>query len=179
MHLNTTIDKLQETVHTHKNLHHRERVAELAAAIAEKLNLGIKTQNDIVLAAYLHDIGKQKLNPSILNKPGKLTPDEYKHVKTHVLYSVEYAIEHGFNPEIIDYIKHHHENYDGSGYPDFLKGKEIPIGARVIRVADFYDALTNDRVYRKKYSRDEAIKVMKDSISFLDPKVFEVLLSID
>jgi uncharacterized domain HDIG len=177
--LNTAIANLQKCVHRHKSFHHRERVAELAAIIAEKLNLGVKTQNDIVLAAYLHDIGKLKLDPNILNKPGKLTPEEYNHIKTHVLHSADYAIEHGFNAKIVGYIRHHHENYDGSGYPNSLQGNDIPIGARIIRVADFYDALTNDRVYRKKFSREEAIKVMKESASFLDPIVFEIFLSIN
>ena len=108
MTLNTTIASLQECILKHKNLYHQERVAELAAIIAERLHLGVKTQNDIVLAACLHDIGKLKLDPNILNKPGKLTLEEYNQIKTHVLHSEDYAIEHGFNAQIVGYIRHHH-----------------------------------------------------------------------
>lgn len=152
---------------------HCGRVAEYAYRTAVSLGLDREICKDVLLAAKYHDVGKTYLDKSILNKVGQLTDDEREHLKYHVLYSAAIAIEKSFNVNVIRYIFSHHENFDGSGYPSGLKDRNIPEGARIIRIADFFDALTNDRVYRKRFSRTEAIEIIYSNRHLFDPDILD------
>ena len=150
---------------------HMIRVGELSLMIAE--TLGVKDTDIIYTSGRLHDIGKAYVNPTILNKRGKLADTEFNVIKRHVFFSAYYAIVNGCNIEIAYNLLLHHENYDGSGYPFGLKGDSIPLGARIIRVADVYDALTMNRPYRSKLKLSEAIETMEKEKKNFDMTVFE------
>jgi putative nucleotidyltransferase with HDIG domain len=153
-------------------LGHSERVAVYALEIARKLNLSNEEIKAILTAAYLHDIGKVDVPDGILKKPGRLTPEEYERIKGHPLFALKKLRSISFPWDVRPLIRHHHERYDGKGYPDGLKGEEIPLGARIIAVADVFDALTSDRPYRKALSLGEAIEEMRRvSGTQLDPKL--------
>ena len=122
---------------------------------------------NVVLAAPLHDIGKIKIPDTILNKPGKLTPEEYEIIKKHANYGANiikktiYSVENKeYSDVAFNIAKYHHERYDGTGYPDRLKGEEIPLEARIMSLADVYDALISDRVYKKAYSKEQSINII-------------------
>lgn len=112
------------------------------------------------LAAGFHDIGKAKLDPAILNKPGKLTNEEFEHIKKHPVYSYE-ILKEKLNEKVAFIARCHHEKLDGSGYPDGLNAKDIPIESQIIEVADIFDALTTSRSYREAYSFDKALQIME------------------
>lgn len=127
----------------------------------------------------LHDIGKIGINESILNKPGKLSEEEYEMVKLHPKMGADIIKGIKFLEPVVPIIYHHQERYDGKGYPDGIKGEQIPIGARIIAVLDTYDAMTTDRPYRKALSREAAIaEVKRCSGTQFDPQVVEVFLQI-
>jgi putative two-component system response regulator len=109
----------------------------------------------------LHDVGNLALPPSILEKPGELTPDEYEKVRMHSEMGARIAESIGFDPLVGSVIRHHHERFDGSGYPAGLKGDEIPLAARVLAIVDSYNALTSDRPYRQRLCRREALDIMQ------------------
>ena len=124
---------------------------------------------NVVLAAPLHDIGKIKVPDHILNKPGRLTPEEYEIIKKHANYGANIIKKTVYSLENKDYsdvayniAKHHHERYDGKGYPDGLSGEDIPLEARIMALADVYDALVSDRVYKKAMSKEEALAIIKE-----------------
>lgn len=124
---------------------------------------------NIVLAAPLHDIGKIKIPDVILNKPGKLTEKEYEVIKKHSVYGAEivrktiYSIENKAYADVAYNIaKYHHERFDGTGYPEKLSGENIPLEARIMALADVYDALVSDRVYKKAYPKEKAIQIIKE-----------------
>ncbi|MFV2082256.1 MAG: HD domain-containing phosphohydrolase [bacterium] len=126
---------------------HSIRVTKFASWLAEGIDLEFEVISDIVLASQLHDIGKMGIVDEILNKPGKLTDEEFDIVRNHSMLSVK--ILEPILPEVpLGFVKHHHERWDGKGYPDGLSGMEIPIGARVIGVVDTFDAMTSKRAYR-------------------------------
>lgn len=120
------------------------------------------------------------MNQNILNKPGKLEKYEKRHIEEHVEYSCMEILRMNMenSKEIAKIIRHHHENFDGTGYPEKLKGKQIPLGSRIIRIADVYDALTSDRVYRKKLTHEQALKIMKREKQHFDPILFSVFLNL-
>ena len=133
---------------------HCKRTAEFAEQICRELRLSPDETDEIVLGARLHDLGKVGIRDACLLKPGHLTEDEYAHIKTHPdigakLTGALLNFERGTT-----YIRHHHERFDGSGYPLGLKGKDIPLGARIVAVADTYDAMTSTRVYRNGLSEE-------------------------
>ena len=124
---------------------------------------------NVVLAAPLHDIGKIKIPDIILNKPAKLTEKEYEVIKMHAIYGANivkktiYSIENkDYSDVAFNIAKHHHERWDGTGYPEGLKGEEIPLEARIMALADVYDALVSDRVYKKAYSKEKAIEIIRE-----------------
>lgn len=127
------------------------------------------------LAAIQHDLGKMDCDPKILLKPGLLNKKERKHVNEHVIHSFNRAVDLE-QPcfSVLESIFFHHENYDGTGYPYKLKGSEIPIGARIIRICDYYDALTTDRSYKKAMTTSEALKIMKDNENCFDPELIKI-----
>lgn len=153
---------------------HSKRVSEMAVKIARNLGLPADTLNWIRLAALLHDIGKIGTPEDILHKVEKLNPDEISRIKEHPLVGAR-MIEHIKRlSEIALWICHHHEKYDGSGYPAGIKGDKIPLVSRIISIADTFDALTSDRPYRKTFTKEEAIRIMRESVGIhFDPGLFE------
>jgi putative nucleotidyltransferase with HDIG domain len=129
---------------------HAERVSRLSAMIARELGLPERKVRALRIAALLHDVGKLAVSTSILTKPGKLTPEEYEHMKSHPVHGTEIVNEIDFlrDGNAVEAVRHHHERMDGKGYPDGLAGTEIPLTARVVMVADAFDSMTSTRSYR-------------------------------
>lgn len=157
---------------------HHIKVAKIALVIAQAMQLNSVTCNKIHNAALEHDVGKIFLDQRILNKPSKLSFKEYEHLKSHVMLSVSHLLSKKWDSEIIQYVFHHHENYDGSGYPLKLKGNEIPIGAKILRIADVYAALTVNRVYRKELSTEQALSIMDTEKKFYDLDIYNLFKQI-
>lgn len=159
-------------------LKHSVNVGLLSAMIGKWLNLTKSEINELSLAGILHDIGKSKIPRYILNKPKELSDQELAIAKNHAIYSFEILSEgNEFSEKIKKAVLSHHERFDGSGYPDGLKGKEIPIYSRIIAIADIFDAMTSDKVYKAKtspFSAAEEIKLM--SFDKLDPQIANLFL---
>jgi len=136
---------------------HSERVTRYALEISEVIGMNEKNKEAIRFAGPLHDIGKIDARDDILLKPGKLTKEEYEEIKKHVVIGEEILRPLKFLHLESDIVRHHHENFDGTGYPDGLKGEAIPLLARIMSVADTYDALTSTKPYRKKRTHEEAL----------------------
>jgi HD-GYP domain-containing protein (c-di-GMP phosphodiesterase class II) len=127
----------------------------------------------------VHDIGKIAIPDKILLKKGPLTKAEFEIVKQHPKIAVEIMSVAELLSESIPYVLHHHEKYDGTGYPDGLKGEDIPLGARIISIVDVYEALTADRPYRKAMSNQDAIKIIQDnSGTQFEPRVVEAFIDL-
>lgn len=152
---------------------HSKRVSEVVAAIAREAGLPADTITWIKLAALLHDIGKIGTPEDILHKEGSLNHEEMERIQEHPFIGSR-MIEHIQRlREMAHWIRHHHEKYDGTGYPSGLKGEKIPLPSRIISIADTFDALTSERPYRKPFSRHEAIKIMKENVGIqFDPVLF-------
>lgn len=157
---------------------HSRRVAEYSSALARDLGLSARDVDNIKRAALLHDVGKiyEEFAP-ILRKEARLSPEERIVMQTHVLRSAELVATVGrLRGTVLDVIRHHHENYDGSGYPDGLAGSTIPMGARIIMVADTIDAMTTDRPYRKALTLQRALEELKRLAGQqFDPKLVELV----
>jgi putative nucleotidyltransferase with HDIG domain len=136
---------------------HCERVAQHALAVARLLQLGETEQTTIRLGAYLHDLGKVRVPHEILNKPGPLTREEFEIVQMHPIWGLELLAAVEFPWDLKPIIRWHHERYDGTGYPDRLRGEEIPVAAQIVGIVDVYDALTTARSYRPALSHEAAI----------------------
>lgn len=153
---------------------HSKRVSELSVNIARETGLPAEELAWIRLAGLLHDIGKIGTPEVILDKNGKLDSEEFERVRQHPVVGSKMVVHIQRMREISQWICHHHEKWDGTGYPAGLKGEEIPLESRIIGTADYFDALTSDRAYRKAYRKEEALKVMGESVgSHFDPAVFE------
>ena len=139
---------------------HSKGVAELAVLIASKLGMSKNQQKLLNKAGHLHDIGKIGISESILNKSGKLLPEEYEEIKKHSMIGYEIVSQFPNLKEVALIVKYHHEMMDGSGYPDGLKGDEIPLNAQILNVADIFNALTTDRPYRQGFETDKALEMM-------------------
>ena len=154
---------------------HIRRVQSLAVALAARV--GIQDEQEvraIEAAALLHDIGKLAVPEHILNKPSKLTPAEFERMKSHARVGAEILSEVDFPYPVVPIVRHHHENWDGTGYPDGLSGADIPIGARILSVVDCFDALTSDRPYRRALSAREAFAIIEArSATMYDPAIVE------
>ncbi|MFH0769276.1 MAG: HD domain-containing phosphohydrolase [Chloroflexota bacterium] len=135
---------------------HSRRVADISASIARELGLPQESIDRIVLAALVHDIGKIGVRESVLNKPGRLTREEFQHVQKHPEVGERILSPIAGDEEILKFIRNHHGRFDGTGYPDGLKGEQIPLGARILAVADAYEAMTSERPYRKAMSEEAA-----------------------
>ena len=163
----------------HPTRAHSEKTVHHAVKLAQKFGLNEKEIEDVRRAAILHDIGKLGIPDKILLKKGSLTKREFEVVKEHPKIAAEIMSVAEFLKDSIPFVLHHHERFDGRGYPDGLKGENIPFGARIISVVDVYDALIADRPYRKALSKEEAIKIIKDnSGTQFDPKVANVFLDL-
>jgi len=139
---------------------HNFRVAMYALRLAEELGVPPERMRALAMGAIVHDVGKINIPDSILNKPGKLTEDERAVIETHTLKGYEMCRNLGFMKEELEIIRSHHERWNGTGYPDGLKGEQIPLLARITAVADVYDALTSTRAYRQAWSHEEAMRFL-------------------
>jgi len=158
---------------------HSDRVAKISLAIAEKLNLSDKKRETIEYAALLHDVGKIGIEDAILRKPGPLTEGEYIIVKQHPVIGFDIVSKVDFLKEIAGLIRSHHERCNGSGYPDGKHQTDLPIESLILAVADVFEALTSDRPYRKAYSVEEALTIMKnEGNEYYDMKVINALKEI-
>ena len=158
---------------------HSQRVADLAASIANALGLDDELVEDIRLAGRVHDIGKIGVRESVLNKPDKLTPEEFEQVKDSVRLSVEILSPLKHIARILPYIQDHQEHWDGSGYPRGLVGAEIAIGGRILHVADAYDAMTSRRAFREPMPPQKAMDILSEHAGIqFDPEVFQAFKSI-
>lgn len=158
---------------------HSARVAEYAVAIACDLGFDPDAMKGILVAGYLHDVGKLQVDPEILNKAGRLTEAEMEAVRLHPTLGVEHLARFELPWKIEEIVRGHHERYDGTGYPDGLAGERIPLGARILLVADVYDALTTSRSYRDPWSREQALTYLEMSAGTLsDPEITSVFIEI-
>jgi len=158
---------------------HSERVAEISVALAQELNLSDRDIENIEYTALLHDIGKIGIADNILGKNSSLTNKEFDKIKEHTVMGAKIIEPVDFLKNSYKAIYHHHEKYNGKGYPDGIKSEDIPILARIIAVADAYDAMGSDRPYRTKLNKDKILKELKDqSGKQFDPEVVKVLLSV-
>jgi HD-GYP domain-containing protein (c-di-GMP phosphodiesterase class II) len=154
-------------------------VADLSATIAAHLGLSDDEVEQVRLAGRLHDIGKIGTREGVMNKQGPLTPDEYDHVKQHVIIGSQILSPLSHLGPVLGAVRSHHERWDGAGYPDGLRGEEIPISARIIGAAEVYDALSTTRPYQNKLSTDQAVRRMGELVqTVLDPKVFAALAEV-
>lgn len=157
---------------------HSEQVAYYAVLIARELGLSEEETENIRFAGLLHDIGKIGIPEKILNKSGKLSIAEYNQVKIHPYISYKILKPIQFLSSLLPYVYHHHERWDGKGYPDGLQGKDIPLGARILAVADSFDAMVTDRVYRKgKIKETAANELIKYAAAQFDPEVVDAFLT--
>jgi len=158
---------------------HSARVTEFTMKIAAKMGFSEKELSNLELAALLHDVGKIAVPESILNKPGKLTEEEFKLIKEHPARGEKILSPVVELKEIARIVRSHHERYDGTGYPDRLKGRGIPLGSRIMAIADTYDSITSERPYRKPASHRFAVKeIIGCSGTQFDPEVVEHFLEL-
>jgi putative nucleotidyltransferase with HDIG domain len=142
-------------------IQHSENLTGRALALAQSMGLPHKEVENIRMGAILHDIGKIGIPDAVLNKPGRLTSEEYELMKQHAAIGARIVQSVGALQGVVPIVRYHQERYDGSGYPEGLKGEDIPIGARIIGVVDTYGAMTEDRVYRKALGHNEAVAELK------------------
>ncbi len=156
---------------------HLQRLADYSARLGSALGLGAADQQSARYGGLLHDIGKISVSEAILKKPGPLTPEEYAAMKEHTIIGHRIVQPLRFAPQAGPIVRGHHERWDGRGYPDGLSGEGIPLGARIISVADTYDAMTTDRPYRKALPEEEARRRLQEAAgSQLDAQVVAAFL---
>lgn len=161
----------------HDTRGHCERVAGYAMIMADVLNLTDEKKKHIRYGCWLHDCGKIGVPENILNKKGPLDWHELEVLRKHSLWGADVASQAQFHQEVINVILYHHEQYNGEGYPTGLKDQDIPIEARIVTIADVFDALSTDRPYRKKFSREKAIGILRaESGAMFDPELIEIFL---
>ncbi len=177
----TTIDTLLAILYkkSRETVEHSKRLGEYCYAIGQRLGLSSKEMEEISLLALLHDIGKVGIHVNILHKPGALTSGEWEEMKKHPGIGCRIARSIPELSVISDLILSHHERWDGKGYPRGLKGEEIPLSCRILAVADSFDAMTNDRVYRKAMEKEKAIQEIESNAGTqFDPRIAEIFVKI-
>ncbi|MDU2066054.1 MAG: HD-GYP domain-containing protein [Sporomusaceae bacterium] len=158
---------------------HSDRVADLALAIARRAGFSENFQHFVHIAGHLHDLGKIGVPDAILLKPGALTKEEFDQIKAHATIGYDILCKVKSWEAIADAVRHHHERWDGGGYPDGLAGKAIPLVSRIITVADSYDAMTSSRAYRSSLNRKEALaEICRHSGAQFDPYIVKVFLQL-
>jgi putative two-component system response regulator len=159
-------------------LGHCNRVTKYSLQLAHAAGVSLEIIKDLRYGSSLHDFGKIHIPEHVLNKKGPLTNEEYNIMKNHPAWGANVARHIKLSQQIINIIFCHHERYDGMGYPTGLKRHDIPLEARIVTMADIYDALTTDRPYRRKYSKDAAVNIMKSMKgNILDPELLDVFLN--
>lgn len=161
-----------------KELSHGAVVSRLTDLVGKVLQIPEEELREIRIAAFLHDIGKLELVKHLDDLEHKLIIEELKYVRTHANMGALILLQNGYSTEIVDMVKCHHENCDGSGYPGNLSKDDIPYGARVIRVCDAFVALTADRPYRNAFDTDTALRIMIDESRYYDVKAFLALMRV-
>jgi putative nucleotidyltransferase with HDIG domain len=141
---------------------HTERVAAYSMAIANRLSFNEEQLRTVMFGALLHDIGKMGVLEKIISKAGPLTEEEWALMRAHPVVGAQIVEKMEFLTGTIDIVRHHHESWNGKGYPDGLQGEAIPLMARVVTVADSFDAMTTDRPYRRALSLDEAVRRLEE-----------------
>lgn len=160
----------------HNTHEHLLRVRVYVSEIGRILGLPKDQMQALLTASFLHDIGKLAVPEHIINKPGKLTPEEFEKMKIHPVVGADILERVRFPYPVVPIVRSHHEAWDGSGYPDGLKGEEIPIGARILTVVDCFDALASDRPYRRALPIEKAMEFVKSKAGVqFDPKIVEIL----
>jgi len=158
---------------------HSENVARISTLLAREMGYSNEEIKDIEWAGLVHDIGKILISKRILNKKGVLTAEEYEEIKKHSIWGYEVLVKSEELKEVALYVRHHHERWDGNGYPDALKAGEIPEVARIIALADAWDTMRSDRVYRKRLSREIAIQELIDNRGKqFDPEIVDIALKL-
>jgi len=158
---------------------HSHHVRDLAYLLGQQVDLSSEQLSLLGFAARIHDIGKIAINEFIINKPGRFTEAEYIMVQQHSMLGAKLVENLELDPLIPEIIRDHHENFDGTGYPNGIKGEEIPLGARIVRITDTYDALTSNRGYRPAYTHREAIQIMQKEQRFFDPQLLDVFFKME
>lgn len=157
---------------------HSRRVTQLAVAIGRQAGLSSEYIEDLRWGGLLHDVGKIAVDQAIQNKPGELTAEEYEHIMIHAHIGAS-IVKPVVNQRVVEMIQHHHDYYDGNGIKQVVTGEKIPLGARILAVADAFDAMTSDRPYRSAMSAEEALsEIMRCSGTQFDPVVVATLLKI-
>jgi putative two-component system response regulator len=157
---------------------HSQKVSTYAVLIAEAIGLKGAQIEEIRLGSMLHDVGKVGILESILNKNGPLNPDEWEAMKRHAEYGAKLLEPLRGTENVREMVAHHHEFFDGSGYPDGLAGSQIPLGARIVAIADAYDTITSERTYKKARTPDEALLELKRcGNAQFDPELVRVFVS--
>ena len=159
---------------------HAQRVQRYAVALAREVGISDHPMLEAIdVAALLHDIGKLGIPDRVLHKPGPLKQDEYDLVKQHVIIGADILSAVAFPGPLALLVRHHHENWDGTGYPDRLRGADIPTGARILAIVDCYDALTSDRPYRRALSHGAAVAMIHERRGTMyDPEMTDAFLRI-
>jgi response regulator RpfG family c-di-GMP phosphodiesterase len=158
---------------------HSERVCFYSDSISKQLSFSQKERGELQIASYLHDIGKIGISNRFLNKKGPLNSTDWAIVKQHPKKSVELLAPLKLSPHILSSILHHHEHFDGTGYPDGLKKEQIPLGARIIGISDSYEGMTSNRPHRKPLSKEEVKdELLGDTGKQFDPQLVSILLDI-
>ncbi|HZI17094.1 MAG TPA: diguanylate cyclase [Pyrinomonadaceae bacterium] len=171
--LATAIDAKDQTTHCHVR-----RVQLYCARLGELMGLSASELKALRAGALLHDVGKLAVPDHILNKPGGLTSAEFEKMKIHATVGAQILERVGFPYPVVPVVRHHHERWDGAGYPDGLRGEEIPLAARILAVADCFDSVREDRPYRRGMSREEACELLgRNAGTHFDPRVVSLFLS--
>lgn len=158
---------------------HSDRVAGLALSLAKHLGLSVAEQTRIHIGAHLHDIGKIGIPDAILNKRGKLTDEEFAIIRQHPVIGDNIVSKIKVFQDIADIVRHHHERFDGKGYPDGLQGQNISLGARIVAVADAFDAMTSARTYREAFGVPKALaETQRCQGSQFDPEIVAALVEL-
>ena len=158
---------------------HSDRVAEYTAMIGKAMGITGESFKNLVDGARLHDLGKIGIRETVLHKTSALTDEEYAHIKTHPAIGADIIGKMEAYRHLVPMVRHHHERFDGRGYPDGISGKDIPLQARIIAVADSFDAMTSERPYRKTRTPNEALKEIREVAGTqLDPMVVKTFLGI-
>ncbi len=177
----STFERISQLLDTrdHYTAVHSSEVAELAIEIGREMGMPQGDIEQIDIAARVHDIGKVAIPDAILLKPGPLDDEEWKVMKTHPVVSAQLIEGLEIYSAVATAVKHEHERWDGTGYPDGLRGEDIPLLSRIIAAADIYNALSTDRPYRKAFSREETVRIIGEMKGTdIDPRVADALLTV-